>query len=330
MIKLKEKLLSMNYKPIILVAGEPKSIFLEIFFKSLKYKRYKSPLILICSKRLLENQMKRFNFKKKIKSIDINNLKNFQLDNNCINLIDIKLDKSSEKIQIKKNYYIKKCFDTAFYIIRNKLSSKFINGPISKSKFLDKKFLGMTEYISKKFNIKSNAMLIYNKDLSVCPITTHLPLKHVTKKINSKLILEKVKLIHGFYKKKLNLKPKIAVLGLNPHCESVDSFNEDEKLLKPFVFSAKKLGFNISGPYPADTIFLKSNRKKFNVILGMYHDQVLTPMKTLFEYDAINITLGLPFLRISPDHGPNEKMVGKNLSNPLSLINAITFLDKNW
>ena len=79
---------------------------------------------------------------------------------------------------------------------------------------------------------------------------------------------------------------------------------------------------------PADTVFLKQNRKKYNVILGMYHDQVLTPMKTLKEYNAINITLGLPFYRISPDHGPNKKMTNKNLSSPLSLINAIKFLDK--
>ena len=73
--------------------------------------------------------------------------------------------------------------------------------------------------------------------------------------------------------------------------------------------------------------FLKKNRKKFDVIVGMYHDQVLTPLKTLYEYDAINITLGLPFIRVSPDHGPNERMLGKNLSNPLSLIRAMKFLD---
>ena len=78
-----------------------------------------------------------------------------------------------------------------------------------------------------------------------------------------------------------------------------------------------------------DTIFLRKNRLNYDVIIGMYHDQVLTPMKTLFEYDAINITLGLPFIRISPDHGPNETMIGKNQSNPLSLIKAISFLDKN-
>ena len=89
-----------------------------------------------------------------------------------------------------------------------------------------------------------------------------------------------------------------------------------------------KKKISVKGPLPADTIFLKNNRKKFDVIIGMYHDQVLTPIKTLFEYDAINITIGLPFLRVTPDHGPNETMVGKNQSNPTSLIKAFSFLDK--
>ena len=90
----------------------------------------------------------------------------------------------------------------------------------------------------------------------------------------------------------------------------------------------KKSKINIKGPFSADTIFTKTNRSKYNLIIGMYHDQVLTPIKTLYEYDAINITMGLPFLRISPDHGPNKGMVGKNKSNPLSLIKALKFLDK--
>ena len=88
-----------------------------------------------------------------------------------------------------------------------------------------------------------------------------------------------------------------------------------------------KKKYKISGPYSADTIFLKNNRKNFDVSIGMYHDQVLTPMKTLFEYDAINVTIGLPFLRVSPDHGPNETMLGKNKSNYLSLLKSIKFLD---
>ena len=172
-------------------------------------------------------------------------------------------------------------------------------------------------------------MLIYNKKLSVCPLTTHMPLKYVSNKISKKIIVEKIKLINEFYKNYFKVKPKIALLGVNPHCESIDKFNEDEKILRPTVKYLKNRKYLINGPFSADTIFLKNNIKEFNVVLGMYHDQVLTPMKTLYEYDAINITLGLPFIRISPDHGPNEKMMGKNISNPLSLIKAINFLDKN-
>ncbi len=321
----------MNYKPILIVAGEPNSIFLEIFFKSIKSDKYHSPLILICSKKLLIKQMKKFKFKKRLNLIDPINIDSEKLKKDFINLIDIELNLklSLKKNKINTQSYIKRCFKVAFKIIRENLTDKFINGPISKDRFLNKKFLGMTEYIANEFKVKKNAMLIYNKKLSVCPITTHLPLKSVASKINKRLIVEKVKLIENFYKKDLKVKPKIAVLGLNPHCESVDKFNEDKMILRPTINLLKKRGIKISGPYPADTIFLENNRKKFNVIVGMYHDQVLTPLKTIYEYNAINITLGLPFLRISPDHGPNEKMVGKNISNPLSLKKALTFLDKN-
>jgi len=187
----------------------------------------------------------------------------------------------------------------------------------------------MTEYIAKNFNINNSTMLIYNKSLSVCPLTTHVPIKSVTKIITKKIIYGKANLIDQFYKKYLGKKAKIAILGLNPHCESIHKFNEDEKIIKPAIKRLIKKGLKIAGPFSADTMFLKKNRQKFNVIIGMYHDQVLTPMKTLYEYDAINLTLGLPFFRISPDHGPNVQMFGKNKSNPLSLISALKFLDKN-
>ena len=219
------------------------------------------------------------------------------------------------------------CFDVALKILKNKFTDKFINGPISKKFFLEKKYLGITEYLANRTKTKKFAMLIYNKNLSVCPLTTHMPIKKVSKKIKRKLINEKVKLINNFYQKHFKLKPKIAITGLNPHCESIGNVNEDEKIIKPAIKSLANSNFNVYGPFAADTIFLKKNREKYNVIIGMYHDQVLTPIKTLFEYDAINITLGLPFTRISPDHGPNHKMLGKNKSNPLSLVKAFTFLD---
>jgi len=321
----------MNYSPILIVSGEPNSVFLELFFKVLNKDKIKSPIILISSKKLLTLQMQKLEFKKKIKLLQISKLKYYKLDNKTINLIDVKYNpgKAFEKVSKKSNRFIKNSFDLAFQIIKKNNIHKFINGPISKKEFLKNKFLGITEYISEKFQAKNTCMLIYNETLSVCPITTHLPLKLVSKKINKKVIAKNVSLVNNFYEKKFNIKPRIAILGLNPHCESVHKYNEDEKIIKPTIKYLKNR-YNVSGPYPADTIFLRNNRKKFDSIIGMYHDQVLTPLKTLFEYDAINITLGLPFIRVSPDHGPNEAMLGKNLSNPLSLSRAIKFLDKNW
>ena len=319
-----------KFKPIIIVAGEPNSIFLEIFFKALK-KNYSSPLILISSYKVLLLQMKKLKYKKKIRLLKPEKLSKYKLNNKSINLIDVKynVSKPFNKISSRSNAYIKKSFELAFKIINTGITNKFINGPISKKSFLKKKYLGITEYIANKYKVKKKGMLIYNKKLSVCPVTTHLPLRLVSKEINKTNIKEKIKLLNDFYQKYLSLKPKIGIAGLNPHCESIEKFNEDEKIIRPLVKKMKNEGYRIYGPYPADTIFLNNNRKNFDVILGMYHDQVLTPIKTLFEYDAINITLGLPFIRISPDHGPNEKMMGKNLSNPLSLIKAINFLDKN-
>ena len=320
----------MNYNPILIVTGEPNSIFLEIFFKVLKKYKTSDPIILISSNILLNMQMKKLRFKKKIKLLDPLRLNKYKLDNRTINLINVDYNPNNafEKISNRSNMFIENSFQLAFLIIKKYKVSKFINGPISKKNFLNKKFLGITEYISKKFKVKKTCMLIYNKNLSVCPITTHLPVKLITKKINKKIIINKVSLISAFYKKKFRLKPKIAILGLNPHCESIHHYNEDEKIIKPAI-KLLKYKYNVSGPYSADTMFLKENRKKFNVIIGMYHDQVLTPFKTLYEYDAINITLGLPFIRISPDHGPNERMLGMNKSNPTSLLKAIQFLDKS-
>ena len=320
----------MNFNPIIIVAGEPNSIFLEIFFKAIKYKKYKNPIILIASKKIVLSQMKKLKFKTAINSLNYKNLNKEEVSNNKINLIDVNYSQrlTFKKISHRSNNYIKNSFKIAFDIINAGISTKLINGPISKKNFLKKNYLGITEFLAEKFKSKFNAMLIYNKELSVCPITTHQPIKSVPTSINKKKIYKKIVLINDFYKTYFGFKPKIAITGLNPHCESIDDFNEDEKILIPIVKKLKKKYF-VTGPFPADTIFLKKNRKKFNVIVGMYHDQVLTPMKTLFEYDAINITLGLPFIRISPDHGPNEKMIGKNKSDPTSLIKAINFLDKN-
>ena len=321
----------MKNKPIIIVAGEPYSIFLEIFFKIKKKYTFKRPLILIVSKKLLNRQMIELKFKFKINEIDKNNLPAKNLDNKKINIInvDFKFKNTFNKISDKSNSYITKSFKLALELLKINKDATLINGPISKKNFLKKKFLGITEYLANKTNKKNKvAMLIYNKNLSVSPITTHLPIKYIHNHLTQQKIINHIKLINLFYKNRFNTVPKIAITGLNPHCESNYQSSEEDKIIKPAIKKLIKLKYNIKGPFAADTIFMREQSKKYDVIVGMYHDQVLTPIKTLYGFNAINITLGLPFIRISPDHGPNNQMLGKNLSNPKSLFEAIKFLDK--
>tara|TARA_B100001750_G_C15206336_1_gene446037 strand:- start:218 stop:697 length:480 start_codon:yes stop_codon:yes gene_type:complete len=155
-----------------------------------------------------------------------------------------------------------------------------------------------------------------------------MPIKDVSKKLSTDLIVKKIITINNFYKKKLKKKPKFAITGLNPHCESNFKNNEEERIIKPAIKQANKKNANVKGPFSADTLFIKNNIKKFDIVIGMYHDQVLTPLKTLYNFNAINITLGLPFIRISPDHGPNNQMLGKKKSDLSSLIEAFIFLKK--
>ena len=319
----------MNNKPIIIVAGEPYSVFLEIFFKSKKKINIKKPVILIASKELVLLQMKKLGFHFDINIIDLNNLKFHLLAKKKINLIDVKFkfNKIFGKISEESNSFINKSFRIALKILKQKNCSGLINGPISKKYFLKGKSLGITEYLSKKTKRDNVAMIIFNKKLSVSPITTHLALKNVNKNISTKKICTHIELINEFYKKNFKKKPRIAVTGLNPHCESNFKDCEEDRIIIPAIKNLKAKNFRIEGPFPADTIFMQGHLKKFDIIVGMYHDQVLTPMKALFGFDAINITLGLPFVRISPDHGPNSSMLGKNLSDPKSLIKALKFMD---
>ena len=324
----------MKNKPLIIVSGEPYSIFSEIFYKIFKssfYKKYKIPIILIGSKNILEMQMKKMKYSYKINLIKKNEIKNAKLNNFEINLIDVKLNfkKPFGKITNKSSKYIKECFEIAINIMKKKLGFALINGPVSKTHFLHGKYNGITEYLSHKTYKKNDeVMLIYNKLLSVCPVTTHIPLKNVSKIISSNEILKKITTINKFYKTNLKKIPKFAVTGLNPHCESNFKNNEENKIIKPAIKRAKKKNLRVKGPFPADTLFTKNNIKKFDVVIGMYHDQVITPLKTLYNFNAINITLGLPFIRISPDHGTNNQMLGKKKSDPTSLKEALLFLKK--
>lgn len=247
-----------------------------------------------------------------------------------------KISKLSHKFKFinceiqKKNYYkyLNEITHLGIKLFRKKKIKFLINMPLNKKKFLKKKYEGYTEFFSYKFDKKKNEnMLLYNNKFSVCPLTTHIQIKNIEKKINKLKILNSIKNINNFFKNYLNQKVKIIVLGLNPHAsQDMSKNNIDNSLIKPIVNKLKKNKIDIHGPVSADTAFDKTKNK---IYIGMYHDQVLIPFKMVNKFNGINITIGKKLLRLSPDHGTGTNIKNKKkLINNMSFINCIKFCEK--
>jgi|TARA_B110001452_G_scaffold259451_1_gene255825 4-hydroxythreonine-4-phosphate dehydrogenase len=314
-------------KPIAIVAGEPNSINSEIIAKAWNKIKNKKNLFIIGNYLLLKKQINKINIKIKVYKItSVKDIKN----NKRLNILNIPLNFKSlfkNNITDTKNYVLES-LNTAHNLAFNRSIKGFINAPVNKNNFSDK-YLGVTEYLANKNNAQNKeVMMIYNKKLAVIPLTTHLEIKEITNKINPSLIKRKILTLNKSYYKLFKKKPKIAILGLNPHNSEGRVNSIEEKIIKPTVKKLRKLNININGPFPADSVFNDQARVNYNVIVGMYHDQVLAPFKALYGYDAINITLGLKYLRISPDHGTAQNIIGQNKANPQSIISAINFLNK--
>ena len=312
---------------IAIVAGEPNSINSEIIGKAWIKKKKLKNLFVIGNYSLLKKQFSKL--KIKIPLIKINNLEPFR-EKKKLYILDVPLKfKSTFNVSFSSTKsYVLRCLDVAHDLALKKKISGFINAPIDKKIFVDK-YLGVTEYLSNKNRIKNKeVMLIHNKNLSVAPLTTHIEIKNITNKISLNLIKKKITTLNNSYLKLFKKKPKIAILGLNPHNSENKIHSIEHKIIRPAVIKLKKMKIDIKGPFPADTVFFKENIISFDVIVGMYHDQVLAPFKALFGYDAINITLGLKYLRVSRDHGTAQNIVGLNKANSQSLVSAINFLNR--
>jgi 4-hydroxythreonine-4-phosphate dehydrogenase len=317
-------------RPIIIILGEPNSISSEIFLKSLNYiKKTKLNFIIIGNYSLLEKQANYLDFKinVKFKLSEINSLENVKF--NFIN-VDYKQSKPFNLKTNNSDTFVKKCFEHAVILLKKKLAIGLINLPINKSKFTKNKYKGITEYIADKTNNRNKEnMLLFNENFSVLPLTTHIPLKKVYKEISYKKIEKACKNINNFYLKTIKRKKfKIGILGLNPHNgENVYIGNEEKKIIIPAINKLKKK-YPIIGPLSPDTSFLQREKLQIDVLIGHYHDQILTTFKTKFDFNAINITIGLPFIRISPDHGIGTGIIGKGIANPKSFKKAVKFFSK--
>ena len=314
---------------IILISGDPNSVNSEIIFKCFKKlnSSIKKKIYLISNYDLLKKQFKKLNYSikiEKVKNISENTKKNklkiLNVDLNFKNPFNVSRKSASQFVIKSLNYGHK--------LGLNKDVLGVINCSINKE-LLNKDKIGVTEYLASKCFVKkdSEVMLIKNSNFSVSPITTHVDIKEVSKKIKTETIINKVITIDLWFKKSFNIKPKIAILGLNPHNAELRKNSEERRIIIPAIIKLKKLGINLSGPFVSDTIFM-ADYKSFDVVVGMFHDQVLTPFKTIFKFDAINITLGLKYLRVSPDHGVAFNLIGRNKANHTSLLQCINFVNK--
>ena len=316
-------------KKILLVSGDPHSINTEIIFKSWKKikQNTKRKIYLISNYKLIQAQLKKLNYS--LKLIKVDNI-NQQTKHDCLKLINVDLKFNNPFNVSKKNrsIFVKNCLNKAHQLASRTKEISIINCAIDKTLLSDEK-IGVTEYLATKCKVKkdSEVMLIKNKNLAVIPITTHIDVKEISKKINSKKIINKVVSADTWFKKHMKKKPKIGILGLNPHNAELRKKSEEIKIIIPAIKKLLKLKIKIKGPLASDTIFIK-DYKKFDLIVGMFHDQVLSPFKAIFKFDAINVTLGLKYFRVSPDHGTAINLIGKKIAKPDSLIRCINFLTK--
>jgi 4-hydroxythreonine-4-phosphate dehydrogenase len=211
------------------------------------------------------------------------------------------------------------------------LIKAIVTGPINKEslKLASVDLIGHTEILSKKSKSNDVFMLMVNEELKVILCTIHVPLLKAVLSLDEKLILKTIiaanKACYNFGIKN----PRIGVAGLNPHAGENGTMGDEEQIfIKPAIQEAINSGLNVSGPFSPDIIFSLAREKKFDIVVSLYHDQGLIPFKYFGVGNGVNITIGLPFVRTSPDHGTAFDIAGKGIANPNSFFKAIRYAEK--
>lgn len=208
-------------------------------------------------------------------------------------------------------------------------AAALVTGPVSKTQLYAVGFThpGQTEFIAERCGVSKNnaVMMLAGPDLRVVPMTTHIPLASVASKLDGRLIRQRLRATAKGLQRNFGIEnPRLAVAGFNPHAgESGNMGREEIDIFEPAIAQIRSEGFNVVGPLSADTMFHAEARSHYDAALCAYHDQALIPLKTLYFHDAVNITLGLPVVRTSPDHGTAFGIAGQNIAMPHSMIAAI-------
>jgi len=312
-----------DYKPLVLITiGEVTGVGPEVIAKTLQDERLRN-----AARIFVIGTDSVFNYFLNKDQINVtDNLKKYLPTHvNIIRVGDIKgvefgkPTKSSARLAMQS-------LEVAVELVKQEKNASLVTAPIYKKGMQDAgfSFPGHTEFLSERFNSKV-LMSFWGKRLRVATITTHLPLKEVPKNITREKLATALNIsfnsLSSLLKKE---KPCIAVVGLNPHAGEEGKLGDEEiKVINPLCEEFRKNGYNLNGPLPADTAFGNALKGAYDMVIGMYHDQVLAPFKMLYFEDGVNVTLGLPFVRTSPDHGTAFDIAGKGVASEKSFINAV-------
>ena len=322
---------NMRKKPIIgITMGDAAGIGPEIVIKALSVKKIYNwciPLV-IGDAQVINFYLKRYKLQRKINSIaDCNGIK---VEFGTINVLD---KKNIDFGRLKIGKVQKMCGRAAVEYVKagiklalEKQMQGMVTAPLCKEAMVKAGFFfpGHTELLAEETSTKTYAMMFVGKNLKVILVTTHLSFSKVPEKINQKIVLEKIKLAYDVSQKLKIKQPRIVVCGLNPHAGEGGLFGKEEKnSIIPACKKAKQLGINVFGPYPADTVFYYAKKGKYDIVIAMYHDQGLIPVKLLDFSSCVNVTIGLPFVRTSPGHGTAFDIAGRNIADSSSLVESI-------
>jgi len=230
---------------------------------------------------------------------------------------------------------VKQSIERAVDLVLKGEARAVVTNPVSKALLYQAGFTfpGHTEYLAALAGGDGApphpVMMLVAGPFKVVPITIHIPLKDVPRALTRELILETIRITDEDLRRFFGyVRPRLAVSGLNPHAGEDGSLGTEEiDIIAPAIEAARAQGIDVTGPYPADTLFHETARERYDAALCMYHDQALVPFKTLAFEEGVNVTLGLPFVRTSPDHGTAFDIAGTDQANPRSLIEALRLAD---
>lgn len=303
-------------KPTVLITmGDPSGIGPEVILKSLASRKIQrlANFFVIGDYFILRRLEKRLGIKPYLKVVDLKHVpqKKFKFG---------KIDKLYGRASVE---YLKE----ALSILRKDRKTALVTAPISKEAINKAgfRYSGHTEFLAKSTGVSKFAMMLVGGPLRVTLITRHIPIKDISDNINQKKIIEAIELTHKFLARYLNKRyPRIAIASLNPHAGEGGILGDEEKrVILPSVIKAKKRYKNVYGPVAPDAVFHDAYNGRVDAVVCMYHDQALIPLKMIARDKGVNITLGLPFIRTSPDHGTAFDIAGKGVANPSSMMEAI-------